>query len=86
MSRFENIAVFEDTVSVCEKSSRLIESIKASRNTQIFIGEKAAVLNFASSTNPGGGVVNIALLMMTQTIERLWKNNLIKKVSNEHLR
>ncbi len=31
MSRFENIAVFEDTVSVCEKSSRLIESIKASR-------------------------------------------------------
>ena len=96
MSRFENIAVFEDTVSVCEKSSRLIESIKTSRNTQIFIGEKeclsdasktkrfekeaeiiiskkrtfeaaqdyaklgekVAVLNFASSTNPGGGVVN----------------------------
>ena len=55
MGRFENIAVFEDTVSVCEKSSRLIESIKASRNTQIFIGEKVAVLNFASSTNPGGG-------------------------------
>ena len=96
MSRFENIAVFEDTVSVCEKSSRLIESIKTSRKTQIFIGEgkplsdasktprfekeaeiiiskkrtfeaaqdyaklgeKVAVLNFASSTNPGGGVVN----------------------------
>lgn len=31
MGRFENIAVFEDTVSVCEKSSRLIESIKDSR-------------------------------------------------------
>lgn len=96
MSRIENIAVFEDTVSVCEKSSRLIEGIKASRKTQIFIGEgeklsdasktprfekeaeiiiskkrtfeaaqdyaklgeKVAVLNFASSTNPGGGVVN----------------------------
>ena len=96
MSRIENIAVFEDTVSVCEKSSRLIDGIKASRKTQIFIGEgeklsdanktprfekeaeiiiskkrtfeaaqdyaklgeKVAVLNFASSTNPGGGVVN----------------------------
>ena len=39
MSRIENIAVFEDTVSVCEKSSRLIDGIKASRKTQIFIGE-----------------------------------------------
>lgn len=45
MGRFENIAVFEDTVSVCEKSSRLIESIKASRNTQIFIGEKESLLD-----------------------------------------
>ena len=45
MSRAENIAIFEDTVSVCEKSSRLIESIKISRNTQIFIGEKESLLD-----------------------------------------
>ena len=122
MSRFENIAVFEDTVSVCEKSSRLIESIKASRKTQIFIGEgeklsdaskttrfekeaeiiiskkrtfeaaqaysklgeKVAVLNFASSTNPGGGVVNgagaqeeclcrISTLYFTLDTDENWK-------------
>ena len=122
MSRFENIAVFEDTVSVCEKSSRLIESIKTSRKTQIFIGEgeqlsdasktprfekeaeiiiskkrtfeaaqdyaklgeKVAVLNFASSTNPGGGVVNgagaqeeclcrISTLYFTLDTDENWK-------------
>ncbi|MBR0495106.1 MAG: TIGR02452 family protein [Treponema sp.] len=96
MSRFENIAVFEDTVALCEKSDRLKESIKKSRESQIFIpekdsvpdgskiarfendakiivskkrtfeaaqfyagkGGKVAVLNFASASNPGGGVVN----------------------------
>ena len=122
MSRFENIAVFEDTVSVCEKSSRLIDGIKASRKTQIFIGEgeklsdasktprfekeaeiiiskkrtfeaaqdyaklgeKVAVLNFASSTNPGGGVVNgagaqeeclcrISTLYFTLDTDENWK-------------
>ena len=122
MSRFENIAVFEDTVSVCEKSSRLIEGIKTSRKTQIFIGEgvklsdasktprfekeaeiiiskkrtfeaaqdyaklgeKVAVLNFASSTNPGGGVVNgagaqeeclcrISTLYFTLDTDENWK-------------
>ena len=96
MGRIENIRVFEDTVTICEKSQRLRESIKNSRKNQIFIpeteqvvdesekhhfaeegkiivskkrtfeaaenyakkGEKVAVLNFASSTNPGGGVVS----------------------------
>ena len=96
MGRFENISVFEDTVDLCKNSARLIESIKNSRESQIFVaesdsvpdgskvarfeseakiivskkrtfeaasayagkGEKVCVLNFASSTNPGGGVVN----------------------------
>lgn len=122
MSRIDNISVFEDTVFVCEKSSRLIESIKTSRKTQIFIGEgeklsdasktprfekeaeiiiskkrtfeaaqdyaklgeKVAVLNFASSTNPGGGVVNgagaqeeclcrISTLYFTLDTDENWK-------------
>ncbi|WP_191015245.1 TIGR02452 family protein [Treponema zioleckii] len=96
MGRIENIAVFEDSVNLCEKTPRLIESIKNSRKSQIFIGEndsvpdgsntarfeseakiivskkrtfeaaqnyagkgdKVCVLNFASASNPGGGVVN----------------------------
>ena len=96
MGRFENIAVFEDTVDLCEKSERLRGSIKKSRERQIFIaendsvpsgsavsrfdtsaqivvskkrtfeaasayvgkGDKVCVLNFASASNPGGGVEN----------------------------
>ena len=92
----DNIAIFEDTANACAAVPRLIESIKKSRETQVFIGEKdsvpdgsaatrfdadaeiivskkrtfeaanayvgkgdkVCVLNFASASNPGGGVVN----------------------------
>ncbi|MBQ6782345.1 MAG: TIGR02452 family protein [Treponema sp.] len=96
MSHFDNIAIFEDTVDLCQKNPRLQEQIRASIEKQQFIaekdflpdgsekkrfdtpakilvskkrtfeaaktytacGDKIAVLNFASSTNPGGGVVH----------------------------
>ena len=96
MSRFENIAVFEDTAEACKSVPRLQESIAKSLAGQQFIAEKAVVadgsmvsrfdsdgkivvsrkrsfeaarsytgkgsrvcvLNFASSSSPGGGVVN----------------------------
>ena len=96
MGRSENIEIFEDSMDLCEKNSRLTKSIKDSIKSQIFIGEdesvadgskvarfeseakivvskkrtfeaaesyagkgdKVCVLNFASSSNPGGGVVN----------------------------
>ena len=96
MSRFENVAVFEDTERACKSVPRLKESIARSLASMQFIAEKDAVadgskvfrfdteckivvsrkrsfeaarsyvgkgdrvcvLNFASSSNPGGGVVN----------------------------
>lgn len=96
MSRFENIAVFEDTVKACKSMPRLQDSIAKSLAVQQFIAEENAiadgsrvarfgsdgkivvsrkrsfeaarsyagkgsrvcVLNFASSSSPGGGVVN----------------------------
>ncbi len=96
MSRYDNIAVFENTVAVCANTPHLQESIKRSRETQALVrekdtvpvgrasvrferaakitvsrkrtfeaahaytgnGDRVCVLNFASSTNPGGGVEN----------------------------
>ena len=96
MPNDKNIAIFEDTVDLCQKTPQLFDAIRESVKKQTCIlqsesvadagsahrfeapaklvlskkrtmeaarayadgGNKVAVLNFASATNPGGGVVN----------------------------
>ena len=96
MPNDENIAIFEDTVDLCQKTPQLFDAIRESVRNQTCIlqsepvadagsahrfeapaklvlskkrtmeaarayadgSNKVAVLNFASATNPGGGVVN----------------------------
>ena len=91
MGRSENVAIFENTRSLCKSNKELIQAIKESNakqevileNTQFephlphyeepakivvskrrsfeaaqeYLGHSTCVLNFASATNPGGGVV-----------------------------
>ena len=43
MPNLTNIAIFEDTVSMCENNPRLAENIKSSRKGEIFVSERDSI-------------------------------------------